>query len=213
MADSGTIFLDEIATISSKMQVELLRVLESKTFIRVGGNKEIISDFRVICATNKDLKGMVEKGTFREDLFYRLNVVNIHIPPLRDRADDIPLLVDYFIKKYGSSMNKPPASIDPGAVKRLQEFSYPGNVRELENMIERAIVVGDGKRISLKDLPLEKTIVNNSAESLDEFEMAFILQILNKYSWNISRTAKALKVDRVTLYHKIKKYDLKPADQ
>jgi DNA-binding NtrC family response regulator len=213
MADSGSIFLDEIATISTKMQVELLRVLESKTFMRVGGNKEISSDFRVICATNKDLKSMVEQGSFREDLFYRLNVVNINIPPLRDRIADIPLLVDYFIKKYCTSMNKPPASIDTSALNRLQEFPYPGNVRELENMIERAIVVGDGKRITLKDLPLEKTIVNNSAESLDDFEKAFILQILNKYSWNISRTAKALKVDRVTLYHKIKKYDLKPADQ
>jgi len=210
MADSGSIFLDEIATISTKMQVELLRVLESKTFMRVGGNKEISSDFRVICATNKDLKSMVEKGTFREDLFYRLNVVNIHIPPLRDRKEDIPLLVDYFIKKYCTSMNKPPASIDPAALRRLQEFNYPGNIRELENMIERAIVVGDGKKISLKDLPLEKTIVSSSAESLDDFEKAFVLQILNKYSWNISRTAKALKVDRVTLYHKIKKYDLKP---
>ena len=213
MADSGSIFLDEIATISTKMQVELLRVLESKTFMRVGGNKEISSDFRVICATNKDLKSMVEKGTFREDLFYRLNVVNIHIPPLRDRISDIPLLVDYFIKKYCTSMNKPPASIDQSALNRLQEFNFPGNIRELENMIERAIVVGDGKKIGLKDLPLEKTIVNNSAESLDDFEKSFILQILNKYSWNISRTAKALKVDRVTLYHKIKKYDLKPADQ
>jgi len=213
MADSGSIFLDEIATISTKMQVELLRVLESKTFMRVGGNKEIYSDFRVICATNKDLKSMVEQGTFREDLYYRLNVVNIHIPPLRDRIADIPLLVDYFIKKYCLSMNKPPAAIDPTALKRLQEFNYPGNIRELENMIERAIVVGDGKRITLKDLPLEKSIINSSTESLDDFERAFILQILHKYSWNISRTAKALKVDRVTLYNKIKKYDLKPSDQ
>lgn len=213
MADSGSIFLDEIATISTKMQVELLRVLESKTFMRVGGNKEISSDFRVICATNKDLKSMVEKGTFREDLFYRLNVVNIRIPPLRERLADIPLLVDYFIKKYCTSMNKPPATIDPAALKRLQGFSFPGNIRELENMIERAIVVGDGKKITLKDLPLERTIVNNSTESLDDFEASFILMILNKYNWNISRTAKALKVDRVTLYHKIKKYDLKPADQ
>ena len=213
MADSGSIFLDEIATISTKMQVELLRVLESKTFIRVGGNKEISSDFRVICATNKDLKSMVEQGTFREDLFYRLNVVNIHIPPLRDRIADIPLLVEYFIKKYCTSMNKPAATIDATALKRLQEFNYPGNIRELENMIERAIVVGDGKRITLKDLPLEKTMVNSSTESLDDFEKAFILQILQKYSWNISRAAKALKVDRVTLYHKIKKYDLKPLDQ
>jgi len=213
MADSGTIFLDEIATISTKMQVELLRVLESKTFMRVGGNKEISSDFRVICATNKDLKSMVEKGTFREDLFYRLNVVNIQIPPLRERKDDIPMLVNYFINKYCTSMNKPPATIDQAALTRIQEFNFPGNIRELENMIERAIVVGNGKRITLKDLPLEKTFVSNTAESLDDFEKAFILQILNKYDWNISRTARALKVDRVTLYNKIKKYDLKLADQ
>jgi DNA-binding NtrC family response regulator len=213
MADSGSIFLDEIATISTKMQVELLRVLESKTFIRVGGNKEISSDFRVICATNRDLKHMVEKGLFREDLFYRLNVVNIHIPPLRERIEDIPLLVEYFISKYCTTMNKPMVTIDPAAMKRLQEFNFPGNIRELENMIERAIVVGDGKKIRMKDLPLEKTIVTTTAESLDDFEKSFILQILSKYNWNISRTAKALKVDRVTLYHKIKKYDLKPADQ
>ncbi len=213
MADSGSIFLDEIATISTKMQIELLRVLESKTFVRVGGNKEISSDFRVICATNKDLKSMVEKGTFREDLFYRLNVVNIQIPPLRERKDDIPSLVDYFIKKYCISMNKPLVSIESVALNRLQDFNFPGNIRELENMIERAIVVGNGKKITLKDLPLEKTMVASSAESLDDFEKAFILQVLDKYNWNISRTAKALKVDRVTLYNKIKKYSLKPADQ
>jgi DNA-binding NtrC family response regulator len=212
MADNGTIFLDEIATISTKMQIDLLRVLESKSFIRVGGNKEISSDFRVICATNKDLKGMVEKGTFREDLYYRLNVVNIFVPPLRERIEDIPLLIDYFIKKYCTSMNRKPVEIDSAALKRLQEFNFPGNVRELENMIERAIVVGNGNRISLKDLPLEKTIVSNSSESLDDLEKTHILQILNKYSWNISRSAKALKVDRVTLYNKISKYGLKSSD-
>lgn len=213
MADGGSIFLDEIATISSKMQVELLRVLESKTFVRVGGNKEISSDFRVICATNKDLKNMVEKGTFREDLYYRLNVVNIDLPPLRDRKEDIPLLVAYFIKKYCLSMNKPPATIDSAAMKRIQEFNFPGNIRELENLIERAIVVGNGKRISLKDLPMEKAMVTSSNESLEDVEKAYVLQILNKYEWNISRTARALKVDRVTLYHKIKKYNLKLRDE
>ena len=212
MADNGTIFLDEITTISTKMQIDLLRVLETKSFIRVGGNKEISSDFRVICATNKDLKNMVEKGTFREDLFYRLNVVNIYVPPLRERIEDIPLLVDYFIKKYCTSMNRQPVTIDSAAIKRLEEFNFPGNVRELENMIERAIVVGNGKKISLKDLPLERTIISNSIESLDDLEKAHILKILNKYSWNISRTAKALKVDRVTLYNKITKYSLKPAE-
>ena len=112
MADNGTIFLDEIATISTKMQIDLLRVLESKKFVRVGGNKEISSDFRVICATNRDLKSMVEKGTFREDLYYRLNVVNIYVPPLRERIEDIPLLVEYFIRKYCTSMNRQPVTID-----------------------------------------------------------------------------------------------------
>ena len=151
MADNGSIFLDEIATISTKMQIELLRVLETKSFMRVGGNKEITSDFRVICATNRNLKSMVESGTFREDLFYRLNVMNIQIPPLRDRREDIPLLTDYFIKKYCTSMNRQLVTIDPTALKRLHEFNFPGNIRELENMIERAIVVGNGKKIDFAD--------------------------------------------------------------
>jgi DNA-binding NtrC family response regulator len=209
MADNGTIFLDEIATISTKMQIDLLRVLESKKFMRVGGNKEISSDFRVICATNRDLRGMVETGTFREDLYYRLNVVNIYVPPLRERIEDIPLLVDYFIKKYCTSMNRQPVTIDSAALKRLEEFNFPGNVRELENMIERAIVIGNGRKITIKDLPLEKSIISNSVESLEELERLHILQILTKYNWNISRAAKALKVDRVTLYNKISKYGLK----
>ena len=209
MADNGTIFLDEIATISTKMQVELLRVLETKSFVRVGGHKEISSDFRVICATNRDLKAMVDKGLFREDLFYRLNVVNIFVPPLRERLDDIPLLVDYFIKKYCHSMNRPMMTIDASALKRLEEFPFPGNIRELENMIERAIVVGNGKKISLKDLPLAKEKKLPTFESLDDLEKNHIQQILDKYSWNVTASAKALKVDRVTLYNKIRKYDLK----
>ncbi len=212
MADGGTIFLDEIATISTKMQIELLRVLETKSFMRVGGNKEISSDFRVICATNRDLKKMVENGTFREDLYYRLNVVSITVPPLRERIEDIPMLVDYFIKKYCTSMSRDMITIDPAALARLEEFEFPGNVRELENMIERAIVIGNGKEIHLKDLPLGKDVLSSSVESLDDHEKKHIQQILNKYSWNISRSAKALKVDRVTLYNKIKKYDLKPLE-
>ena len=209
MADNGTIFLDEIGTISPKMQVELLRVLETKTFTRVGGNKEISSDFRLICATNRDLKSMVEKGEFREDLFYRLNVVNIHIPPLRERPEDISSLVDYFVKKYCTSMNKPLAQVDSSVIKRLTEYAFPGNIRELENMIERALVVGSGKKIMVRDLPLGKEEISSNIESLEDFEKDFILKILGKYDWNISRSAKALKVDRVTLYNKIKKHGLK----
>jgi DNA-binding NtrC family response regulator len=209
MADGGTIFLDEIATISGKMQIELLRVLETKSFVRVGGNKEISSDFRVICATNRDLRGMVKSGTFREDLFYRLNVVNITVPPLRERTEDIPLLVNHFIKKYCTSMSRDIISIEPAALRHLEKFEFPGNVRELENMIERAIVVGNGKEIRLKDLPMGKEAIISTIESLDELEKRHILQILSKYNWNVSRSAKALDVDRVTLYNKIKKYDLK----
>lgn len=209
MADGGTIFLDEIATISPKMQIELLRVLESKSFTRVGGNKEIKSDFRVICATNRDLKKLVENGAFREDLYYRLNVVNIIVPPLRERRDDIPLLVEHFLKKYCTSMSRDLITIETNALSRLQEYDFPGNVRELENMVERAIVIGNGKQITLKDLPLEKDKIGNSFKSLDELEKKYILEILNKYDWNISRAARALKVERVTLYNKIKKYNLK----
>ncbi|MBE0653951.1 MAG: sigma-54-dependent Fis family transcriptional regulator [Bacteroidales bacterium] len=209
MADGGTIFLDEIATISPKMQIELLRVLESKSFIRVGGNKEISSDFRVICATNRDLKSMVDNGTFREDLYYRLNVVNIKVPPLRERTEDIPLLVSHFIKKYCTAMSRDMITIEPAALRHLETLEFPGNVRELENMIERAIVIGNGKEIKLKDLPMGKEAMNRCVESLEELEKKHIIMILEKYTWNISRAAKALNVDRATLYNKIRKYGIR----
>lgn len=209
MADGGTIFLDEIATVSPKMQIELLRVLETRSFVRVGGNKEISSDFRVICATNRDLGSMVKNGTFREDLFYRLNVVNIVIPPLRERVEDIPLLVQHFIRKYCTSMSREMITIEPNALKHLEKFEFPGNVRELENMIERAIVIGNGREIRLSDLPMGKEVATSMIESLDELEKRHIQSILEKYGWNVSRSARALDVDRVTLYNKIRKYDLK----
>jgi DNA-binding NtrC family response regulator len=139
-------------------------------------------------------------------------VVNIHVPPLRERTEDIPLLVEYFIKKYCASMNRPLVTVDGQALKRLEQYPFPGNIRELENMIERAIVVGNGKKIYARDLPIASELVDSSIESLTDFEKTFILQILNKYDWNISRAAKALKVDRVTLYNKIKKYGLKPSE-
>ena len=210
MADGGTIFLDEIATISGKMQIELLRVLESKSFVRVGGNKEIKSDFRVICATNKDLKKMVENGIFREDLYYRLNVMNITIPLLRERKEDIPMLVNHFIRKYCNAMSRDLISIDHAALRRLEEYHFPGNVRELENMIERAIVVGNGKEIRLKDLPMEKDVISVPNGSLSDLEKKYILTTLNKFKWNISRSARALKIDRVTLYSKMKKHKINP---
>jgi DNA-binding NtrC family response regulator len=182
MADGGTIFLDEIATVSPKMQIELLRVLETKSFHRVGGNKEITSDFRVICATNRDLKTMVRNGTFREDLYYRLNVVNITIPPLRERPDDIPLLVNHFIRKYCTSMSRDLIAIEPTAMKQLEKFEFPGNVRELENMIERAIVIGNGREIRLKDLPWAGRLLTARLRAWRKLKRS----ILNRSSQNMS---------------------------
>jgi len=209
MADGGTLFLDEIATVSSKMQIELLRVLETRQFVRVGGQKEISSDFRIIAATNKDLKSLVDAGSFREDLYYRLNVVNIKLPALRERPDDLPLLVDYFITKYCRSMNREKVKIEKLVLERLQDYDFPGNVRELENIIERAIVIGNGREIRMKDLPLPTDNSNyHSVESLEDLEKQHVKSILDKYAWNVSRSAKALGIDRVTLYNKMKKYSL-----
>ncbi|HEY4613697.1 MAG TPA: sigma-54 dependent transcriptional regulator, partial [Bacteroidota bacterium] len=141
MADGGSIFLDEVGTISARMQVQFLRVLETKQFTRVGGNDPITSDFRVVCATNRDLEAAVKEGMFREDLYYRLNVFSIFIPPLRERRSDIPSLVQHFIHKYSVTMNKPVKEIAPEAVDQLLRYSWPGNVRELENVVERAMVL------------------------------------------------------------------------
>lgn len=209
MADGATLFLDEISTISMKMQIEILRVLETKRFTRVGGNREFKSDFRVICATNRDLKSMVDAGEFREDLYYRLNVFTIAIPPLRERQEDIRLLAEHFIRLYAEQMNKPTKYIGKRALKALENYSFPGNVRELENLIERAIVIGTGDTVKLHDLPLDKYAVQPTWESIKEMEHHHIKGILEKYDWNISRSAKALGVDRVTLYSKIKKYKIK----
>jgi DNA-binding NtrC family response regulator len=168
----------------------------------------ITSDFRVICATNRDLKAMVDAGTFREDLFYRLNVVNIRIPPLRERMEDIPVLVEHFIQKFCISMSKNPVKIEKAALERLMEFDFPGNVRELENMIERALVIGNGKEIKVKDLPLTKSAPSSSVESLEDLEKKHIQMILEKYEWNISKAARVLGIDRVTLYNKLRKHQI-----
>ncbi len=208
MADGATLFLDEISTISMKMQIELLRVLETKRFTRVGGNREFKSDFRVICATNRDLQSMVNSGEFREDLYYRLNVFAINIPPLRERVEDILLLAEHFVKLYAEQMNKGTRHIGKRATKALMNYAFPGNVRELENLIERAVVIGEGDTVQLKDLPFSQAISKPTWESIQEMEHHHIEGILEKYDWNISKAAKALGVDRVTLYSKIKKYKI-----
>ncbi|HQJ74727.1 MAG TPA: sigma-54 dependent transcriptional regulator [Bacteroidota bacterium] len=211
MADGGTIFLDEIGNVSMKTQMDLLRVIETKKFTRVGGNEEITSDFRIISATNADLEAAVKEGTFREDLYYRLNVFSIFLPPLRERRSDIPLLAQHFLKKYSISMNKPMEGFTPEAMDILVKYNWPGNIRELENAIERAMVVGTPPYVKPKDLPFQIGEIKKtpSAETLAEVEKNHIIYILEKNNWNISRSAEILGIDRVTLYNKIEKYGLR----
>jgi DNA-binding NtrC family response regulator len=211
MANGGTVFFDEIGNITMKMQMDLLRVIETKQFTPLGSNKVVNVDFRVIAATNTDLEKQVAEKEFREDLYYRLNVFSIQIPPLRERPADIPLIARYFLEKYARSMNKKVTDISPEAMKVLVQYDWPGNIRELRNTIERAlVVVGKKNRIEVDDLnllflPKTEPLGRNS---LEEVEKAHIKRILEQSEWNISRSAEILKIDRVTLYNKIKKYDL-----
>lgn len=212
MADGGTIFLDEVGSISPKMQVDLLRVIETKKFSRVGGNEMISSDFRVIAATNEQLENLVKEVKFREDLYYRLNVFTLFVPPLRERKEDIPILANFFRQKYAAMMNKNIKSISADAMNFLLEHEWRGNVRELENAIERAIVVGKKEVVNVEDLPFRHSFDVLGADddkSLGANEKKYILRILRENNWNISRSAEILDIDRVTLYNKINKYGLK----
>ncbi len=211
MADGGTIFLDEIGNISPKIQMELLRVLEDKKFFRLGGSKEIKADFRTVAATNKDLEAAMELGEFRSDLFYRLNVFVIEIPPLRERRSDISMLAQHFLNVFTSQMNKPVSKISPEAMKKLVDYDWPGNVRELENAIERAVVVCRTNEIQPSDLPFSRARAEevSTDDSLEALQMKHIKKILEETGWNISKAAIVLQIDRVTLYNKINKYNLK----
>ncbi len=210
MANGGTLFFDEIGNITVKMQMDLLRVIETKQFTPLGSNKIVNVDFRIIAATNSDLEKKVAEKDFREDLYYRLNVFSIQIPPLRERTADIPLIARYFLEKYARSMSKDVTDISPEAMKMLVQYNWPGNIRELRNTIERAlVVVGERDQIEPNDLNLlflSKT--NPPGDSLEEIEKAHVQRILEQSDWNISRSAEILKIDRVTLYNKIKKYGL-----
>ena len=210
MADKGTLFLDEIGDISLKTQVDLLRVLQRREFSRLGGQEEINVDVRILAATNQDLKKAISENQFREDLFYRLNVISIHVPPLRGRKDDIPLLVKAFIRRYCLEMNKDLVKIAPSALKLLMDYDWPGNVRELENVIERALVIGRGKEIVTDDLPFSRKELGSAEmpNSLKLMEKIHIKGVLKKTNWNISKTARLLEVDRQTLYNKIAKYKI-----
>jgi len=213
IAEGGTVFLDEIGDISVKTQTDLLRVLQEHEITRVGGHQPIKVDFRCVAATNRSLEEMMADGRFRADLFYRLNVFRIELPPLRERCDDIPLLVDHFVKKYASQMNKKIGGLSAMAMTRLQQHAWPGNVRELENAIERAIVVAHGPELQEEDFglkpvaPLTKSIfIPDAPKTLDEMEKAHILRVLEECNYNQTRAAETLHIDRVTLHNKLKKY-------
>ena len=211
LAHGGTLFLDEIGDISPKMQVNLLRVLENKAFTRLGGNQEIHSDFRLICATNKDLDRLVEEEEFREDLYYRIKVFSIEIPPLRERKPDILPLARHFVTKYARSMGKQEKEITPEAAELLEGYRWPGNVRELENAVERAMVVGQESEIRPEDLPfrLEDEGASADAGSLEAMEKEHIQRILREMDGNVSQSARVLGIDRATLYNKMKKYGIR----
>ena len=175
--------------------------------MRVGGNQPIKVDFRCVAATNKDLEKAIEEGRFRPDLFYRLNVFRIELPPLRERRDDIPLLVNHFVHKFSLQMNKKITRVAPGAMNLLQQQTWTGNVRELENAVERAMVVAQEPEIRESDFVFKANAVPNGApKSLDEVEKAYILRTLETTSWNQTRAAEILGIDRVTLHHKLKRY-------
>lgn len=213
-ASGGTVFLDEIGEMPLAMQVKLLHVLQERQIFRVGGTKPINLDIRIIAATNKDLKHEVEIGTFRQDLFFRLNVVSIVLPPLVDRREDIPLLLRHFTEKYSLAFHKKVSGIAPQALQILLNYSYPGNVRELENIVERAVALTDGEEIGANDLPkdLQKlefdTLEGDGLHSLAEMEKRYILKILERTKYNNKIAAQILGLPRTTLWRKIKMFGL-----
>ncbi len=209
VADGGTVFLDEIGDISLKTQSDLLRVLQEHEITRVGSSHPIHVDFRCIAATNKDLHQLVEEGRFRPDLFYRLNVFPIHLPPLRERKGEIPLLANHFVKKFAASMNKKITRISPGAVNLLERYQWPGNIRELENAIERAMVVGQEPELREQDFALRMPVPEHIARTLEDIEKAHILEVLEECKGNQTVAAEVLDIDRVTLHNKLKKYGWK----
>ncbi|MEW6410671.1 MAG: sigma-54 dependent transcriptional regulator [Nitrospirota bacterium] len=216
IADEGTLFLDEVGDMSLNTQAKVLRVLQEQEFQRVGGGKTIKVDVRVITATNKNLEEEIKKGTFREDLYYRLNVIPIVVPPLRERKEDISLLSRYFLKEFASEYGQKPKEIDEKALSVLDSYDWPGNVRELRNMIERVVIMTDSSIITIDDIPspLTEPVVapeteffsqyNTLREARASFEREFILKRLRENNWNITKTADDLEIERSNLHRKIK---------
>ena len=222
-AHQGTLFLDEIGDMSLKTQAKVLRILQEHKFERVGGNKTIEVDVRVIAATNKDLEKEISAGQFREDLYYRLNVIPFHVPPLRERKSDIPHLATHFLEYFCSKESRETKNLDEDAMQAIQEYSWPGNVRELKNLIERLVIMSPGNTITRGQLPqsifgkqqLASTDLGSITLSADtyrsakeEFEKEFLVQKLEENDWNISRTAEAIEIERSNLHRKIKSYGI-----
>ncbi len=209
MAEGGTVFLDEIGDISLKTQTDLLRVLQEREITRVGSTQPIHVDFRCIAATNKDLETLIQEGKFRPDLYYRLNVFPIRLPPLRERRSDIPLLVDVFVRRFSASMNKKITRVSPEAMEMLTGYSWPGNVRELENAVERAMVVAQEPELHEQDFSLKLAAHGETPRTLEDAERAHILAVLDECNGNQTQAATVLDIDRVTLHNKLKKYGWK----
>ncbi|MCK4462216.1 MAG: sigma 54-interacting transcriptional regulator, partial [candidate division Zixibacteria bacterium] len=209
MAESGTIFLDEIADISPALQVRLLRVIQERTYEPLGATESVQADIRVVTATNRNLEELVKSGKFREDLYYRINVIRIKLPPLRERKEDIPLLVDHFIRRFNNLNKKLIADISPSAMTVLINYDYPGNIRELENIIEHAFVLCRGTVIDIENLPENvrpkegRSLVRLT--SMDDLEVAFITEALRRNNFNRKKTAQELGMHKTTLWRKMKK--------
>jgi DNA-binding NtrC family response regulator len=215
MADGGTIFLDEIGDISPKLQVDLLRVLQERSFYRVGGSEEVRVDVRVIAATHVNLQLAVSEGKFRDDLFYRLNVIEIRIPPLRERREDIPLLVRHFMERLSHELGKDVGEISQGALKILMDYNWPGNVRELENAVERALVTCRSQQLTDEDFSFlalnglaSKGWTVPAGMTLQEMEKQLIAATIERTGGNIKESASILGIDRSTMYEKIKRYEI-----
>ncbi len=214
LAHQGTLFLDEIGDMSLTTQTKVLRVIETQEFQRVGGSKNINVDVRILSATNKYLQKEVKEGRFREDLFFRLNVVPIIVPSLRERVEDIPLLVDYFMNLFAIEYGKPEKNIEPDAVKMLQSYDWPGNVRELKNTIERLFIMTSSNAIASKDISMLESStsdyfsINVLKEAREKFEEDFIKKKLKEFRWNVSKTAEAIQIERSNLHRKIKSYGI-----
>ncbi len=216
----GTLLLDEISEMPLALQSKLLRVLEAREFFRVGGTKPITVNARIIAATNKDLKSMVAEGSFREDLYYRIAVFEIHLPPLRDRISDIPLLAEYFVRKFNRELKKNYAGISPAAMQLIMAYDWPGNIREMRNVIERAMILGSGPYIEPADLPsqflghsLPIPPQANLKEAMKIYERNHIYKILKDNNWNKEKTARALGIDPSTLYRKMTQLGIQETDR